>query len=49
MELKYGTFTTELGETLVTLDNGDGTTTYIPMNLDNPMYQEYLRSLEGVN
>ena len=42
MELNYGTFTTELGETLVTLDNGDGTMTFIPMNLENPMYQAYL-------
>ena len=48
MTLKYKLVKNELSE-MVVRDNEDGTLTWIPCNLENSDYQEYLKSLDEAN
>jgi hypothetical protein len=45
----YEEFTTEFGIKLIKRTNENGLISFIPMDSANSDYQEYLKSLEGVN
>jgi hypothetical protein len=45
--MKYGTYTTLLGEEVITIDNGNNTISFIPKDPANSDYQAYLASLQA--